>query len=349
MVVNPGPSSHDSGLSRFRMRGIRLAGAAMLGAALILPGTVALAADNSTPDLAIPVTSAKVTGMLPASTDGIRGQFSFYEFYYDGLEGTASINLQMYPADGSTLKNAGFRVYGPRGGDYVYSVGDVQTDLVPNISGDLKSRDKGLYLIQVYNYNRGVPINFQIWVNGLSTQPTFLQSVPAPAPVATAVASKPTAAAPAVAAPVVAPTPVAVPPVATVAPVPVAPVAPTPAASSTDARASNLSGHLLRGTRGHFDTYELSYPGDQSVYTINMQVFPDDAGVLRNVGFKVYDPTGKVAGQSGAQQSLKPNVSGNLISGIKGTFVVQVYNYDPDQDIDYTLSLVLGPKEGTQR
>ncbi len=80
-----------------------------------------------------------------------------------------------------------------------------------------------------------------------------------------------------------------------------------------------------------------------------MQVFPDDAGVLRNVGFKVYDPSGKVAGQSGAQQSLKPNVSGNLISGIRGTFVVQVYNYDPDQDIDYTLSLVLGPKEGTQR
>ena len=56
---------------------------------------------------------------IPASKNGVDGQFRFYKFWYDGLEGTASINMQVYPSDGGTLQNTGFRVYGPRGGDYV--------------------------------------------------------------------------------------------------------------------------------------------------------------------------------------------------------------------------------------
>ena len=216
-------------------------------------------------------------------------------------------------------------------------MGGVQTDLVPNISGDLKSRDKGIYTVQVYNYNCGVALNYEIWVTGLSAQPDWMPAMPQTAPVAATTAPPVATSVPAPAVPA----PAA--PVAPVAPaVPAADV--TPAAPASD---GSLSGRLAKGTKGHFDTFELTYPGDQSVYTINMQVFPDDAKVLKDVGFKVYDPTGKTVAQSGPQQSLRPNVSGNLISTVQGTFVVQVYNYDPDLDIDYTISLVIGPKEGT--
>jgi uncharacterized cupredoxin-like copper-binding protein len=104
-----------------------------------------------------------------------------------------------------------------------------------------------------------------------------------------------------------------------------------------------LSGHLEAGTKGHFAYYAFTYPGDQSAATVNLQASSDDAVVRGNVGFNVYGPQrGKVYATGGAQPGMEPNVSGNLISGDAGTYLVQVYNYDPDQAIDFTIQLGAG-------
>lgn len=68
----------------------------------------------------------------------------------------------------------------------------------------------------------------------------------------------------------------------------------------------------------------------------------DPGNVFRrnqNVGFRVYNQRGQVVATGGAQPGVAPNVSGDLTSGEKGRYLVQVFNYDPSVAIDYELSL----------
>jgi DMSO/TMAO reductase YedYZ molybdopterin-dependent catalytic subunit len=110
-----------------------------------------------------------------------------------------------------------------------------------------------------------------------------------------------------------------------------------------------LSGHLAAGTGGHFALHKFNYPGDESVYTINLQVSPDVQEVLDRAGFKVYGPVAdKEYVSGGARHELRPNVSGNLISREAGEYLVQVYNYHPTVEIDYELSIVPGRPENRQ-
>ena len=53
-----------------------------------------------------------------------------------------------------------------------------------------------------------------------------------------------------------------------------------------------IQGHL--GPRGQVANYPIYYPGDQSVYTINLQISPDDPALLQNAGFKVFGTRRKV-------------------------------------------------------
>lgn len=210
------------------------------------------------------------------------------------------------------MKNAGFKLYGPQAGKE-YAAGGYQKGLTPNVSANLIGADSGEYVIQVFNYNPGVIIAFAIAATGLGPQP----------------ASAPAAAAP-------------------VAPPP-AP-ATQPASDSTGgalAQQGSFKGRLRAGSAGAFALYEFNYPGNREVYTINLQVSPDSAPVLKNAGFKLYGPQkDKVYVQGGSQLGLVPNVTGNLISIDPGTYVVQVYNYNPDVAIDYELGLVAGQRPG---
>src|SRR5438105_4215906 len=102
---------------------------------------------------------------------------------------------------------------------------------------------------------------------------------------------------------------------------------------------ATAKGHL--GALGQTALYTLDYPGDESVFSINLQVFPDDPTLLKNAGFKVFGPQkDKVYAVGGAQPGLRPNVSANLISKDRGTYQLHVYNYDPQQELDYELSVV---------
>jgi hypothetical protein len=97
------------------------------------------------------------------------------------------------------------------------------------------------------------------------------------------------------------------------------------------------------GPGGTFAKTEFAYPGDRSVYTVNVHVEPDDAGLLRNAGFIVYGPNGDEVIRGGAQPGRRPNVSANVITTRPGRYVVQVQNYDPARSITYRLEIVAGP------
>jgi hypothetical protein len=167
----------------------------------------------------------------------------------------------------------------------------------------------------------------------------------APAPVPGVAPSIPPVPAPGVAPPIA---PVPVPGVAAPlppAPVPAAPApAPLPPNNATSAGAIQLqpevivNGGLEGSTAGRFAYYKFTYKGDKSPVTINLQVEPDDALVLKNAGFKLYGPNpGKEYVVGGAQKGLVPNVAGNLIGEEVGEYVVQVYNYNPQTAVGFAL------------
>src|SRR4051812_19021164 len=48
------------------------------------------------------------------------------------------------------------------------------------------------------------------------------------------------------------------------------------------------AGHLKAGRDGHFAYYRFYYPADGSTATVNVQMWPDDAIVLKNAGMKIF-------------------------------------------------------------
>jgi hypothetical protein len=161
----------------------------------------------------------------------------------------------------------------------------------------------------------------------------------------------PVAGAPAVAAPAPAPA-VAAPAPAVAAPAPAAPAASAPAAApaataTPAANDSNVSGHSFKGQLkpNDFQLFEFDYPGDESVYTVNAQIYPDDPALLDKAGIQVFQPNGTLQVKGGAQPKLQPNVSGNIISKVPGKYTVKVYNDNQNAAIDFEVSLVVGAPE----
>ena len=90
----------------------------------------------------------------------------------------------------------------------------------------------------------------------------------------------------------------------------------------------------------------FDYPGGGQVWTVEMQVSPDDQAVLSACGFAIYRPNGSLYGTAGSQRGLRPNVSANLIDGTSGRYTVAVYNYNRFVPIAYQIRLVRGRTEG---
>ncbi len=343
----------------------RSAGIVAIAAAAILSTTTAFAAPLAAPPIQVGTPNKPVLLDRPMSgelANGMQGHYAFYMFKYPGANKLVTINLQVTPDDSAILDLAGFKVYGPTK-DKIYAQGGVRKGLVPNISGDMKTEESGNFIIQVYNSHPSSPITYTLSLDGVpmlpaSASPTAAETVIA-APVVTAPAVVPTATpaptvtAPGATFPVVPYAPsipsATTPPVVVAAPPVPAPVAapatvasPTPAASPT--KDNSFKGRLDRGTSGHFATFEFNYPGDESVYTINLNMSPDDARIAEVAGFRVYGPQkDKIYTKGGYRNKLMPNVSGDLISKDPGTYVVQVYNYSPDTFVDYEVSLVPNP------
>jgi hypothetical protein len=98
------------------------------------------------------------------------------------------------------------------------------------------------------------------------------------------------------------------------------------------------AGTLDGGSSGQFRYYSFR-AGANSTVGVDMQVSPDNGGVLQTAGFKLYGPTGgKVYLQGEARKGKTPNVTGDLWVTENGVYVLQVYNYSPNTTISYTLS-----------
>ncbi|HEY3079989.1 MAG TPA: hypothetical protein VGM69_08785, partial [Chloroflexota bacterium] len=292
-------------LRRVALRGM---GAAALLACALGPAAGALAAD---PQAGAPEQAVRLDRPLSGHLEGgAGGHFAYYTFAYPADGSTVTVNLQVRPDDPAVLANVGFHVYAPDGKLEV-SGGD-QTGLVPDVSGDVSSADpaeKGEHVVQVYDYDPGAAIDYTLSIAGLPA---------AAAPVAPAPPAAPQAAA---------------------APAPVGAPSPVGAPAAVGAGAPALGGHLGAGAAGHFARFAFSYPGDESVYTLNLQASPDDGALLAAAGFEVYGPDGALVVRGGAEPGMTPNVSANVISKVPGTYLVQVYNYHPAIPLDYQLSL----------
>jgi hypothetical protein len=321
----------------FKSRVVRVLGVGALVATMTMSSTVALAADpqSSNPAQAVQVQpDVKLKGSLaPAPQGGWAGsanRFAYYKFQYDGRDRVVTINMNIWPDESATVDNAGFVLYGPKTTQnpaYAYVVGGPQPKKYPNVSADLIGQDVGEYVIQVYN-DSPTHIEYEIWVNGLPVQP-------ASAPAQAAAPAAPAAAAPA---PAPAPAPAAA------APAPAAPAA-APASQTDDntvKTGNNFTGDLApHGS----DIFQFDYPGNEEVYTVNVQMYPDDGGVLQNAGFEVYAPNGTLQVKGGAQPKLQPNVSANVITKVPGTYTVKVFNNNPGLAVNYTVNLVTNPPD----
>jgi hypothetical protein len=99
------------------------------------------------------------------------------------------------------------------------------------------------------------------------------------------------------------------------------------------------TGTLEPEAGGTFRYYQYTQPTNTSA-TINLQVSPNNGGILGRAGFKVYGPErGKEYLQSEADTGRTPNQRGSLWVTQGGVYIVQVYNYNPDTPIDYQLWL----------
>ena len=319
--------------------------------------------DNSTPKSAIPVQPDQVvSGYLEGDK---LGKFAYYKFDYKGDGSTVNVDVEIQPDDILVLKSAGFKVLGPNPG-HEYACGGVQKGMSPNVSGNVISREPGTYVIQVFNFNPSTPIGFGLVVSGpgvlpiaVPTDQSAASGTPAagasgtPAAAATAgaaAAASPAPAAPSPAAAPAAPSPVAAAtPGASASPSAVASPAaaasagatPTPVgAAASSAGASGAKGHLEKGPDGHFAFFQLDYPGKRAVYTIDVRITPESSVAATWAGFRVYGPEkNRIYVRGGPQLGLPWNVSGNLIADAPGTYVVQVFNYDPNTGVDYELRL----------
>jgi hypothetical protein len=103
------------------------------------------------------------------------------------------------------------------------------------------------------------------------------------------------------------------------------------------------------GPGGQSARYTFDYPGDESVYTVGLDLAPDVGEVLQNAGFKVFGPGGSLQAVGGAQHSLSPNVAANVVSRNRGRHLVEVYNYHSTLPVDFRLGLARGLPEGRTR
>lgn len=138
-------------------------------------------ADNVRPDRAAPIGRITTLGTLAPRQDAT---YQYFTFDYPGGDLGYTINIQASPDRAPVLANVGFRVYGPTLGK-VYARSGTQAGLTPNVTANLASTEAGTYLVQLYNENPGVAVDYRIWLTGkgltgeAALEPT---AVPSPAP-----------------------------------------------------------------------------------------------------------------------------------------------------------------------
>jgi hypothetical protein len=103
---------------------------------------------------------------------------------------------------------------------------------------------------------------------------------------------------------------------------------------------TNGSGGSLAGaTGGDYNFFKFQYPGDSSQVTIDMAYGPADPVLAQEFNFNVFAPDGTLVG-TGGDASRGPGFDTfQLSSTISGQFMLQIYNYSPGQQVNYSLQV----------
>lgn len=88
------------------------------------------------------------------------GASELFSFLYPGDDSVYTVNAHISPGTGAILDRAGFQIFAPNGNLQVK--GGNQVDLRPNVSANVISRTKGIYVVKVFNDHPSVAVTFSL-------------------------------------------------------------------------------------------------------------------------------------------------------------------------------------------
>src|SRR5262245_34449973 len=165
--------------ARNRLLGLpRLLILTLFALAMAVRPDLAAAAANDRFETALPLQGSQ-SERLPG---GPGGHYAYYSFASPG-GWPVTLELQPDTADQAVLKYVGFKVYGPEP-DREYLNGKLDEFGVWQGTRELSSADRGLYVVQVYNYypDPTASIGFTLVARGVPPQPGQGETVPGPVP-----------------------------------------------------------------------------------------------------------------------------------------------------------------------
>ena len=256
--------------------------------------------DGQSPSTAFPLSTTH-SGTLTGSTGGA---FAYYTFSYPGDGSQGTITLSFSPGDQATANGFGVSLW--QAGSLLATTSGLSSTLGAN-SLTFSSTTPGPILAQVYNYNPGVLVSYQIGLSGVS------QSAPAAATPSAAAAAAP-------------------------APAPSATPAPAGSASNPIPLKGPATDMLPGNLYGSFAYYTFDYPGDGSTQSVTLNFSPSGAEVANAVFVTLYQNGAQLAAGQGTQTPTPGQLVVSFSSTNAGPVLVQLANYNLDATISYTIS-----------
>lgn len=279
-----------------------LHGVAAVALALgMVSGAAAASNNGSSPSAAISMTSSASGSVTGAPT----GAFEYFTFNYPSSLPTGTLTMNFSPADPVTANGVGVDLW--QNGSEIASMNGVGGSVAGTNSVSVYSGAAGPVLVQVYNYNPGVPVSFQLSLNGV---PVAQPAAPAPSSASSSsAATKPST-----------------------------PATGTGTASSPIALTKPMSGTIAGSSTGGFAYYTEPYPGDGSTHTVTLSFSPSDLDTSNGLFVVVYQ-AGAEIGSTQANVTSTPGVlSIPFGSTTNAPVEIQIANYTPGTTVSYTIS-----------
>jgi hypothetical protein len=289
---------------------MRLVPRFILGLLLALGVVTSAAADTQdgkTPSTAMPLSSIAGTSIIGSTA----GSFAYYTINYPGNGSSGLLTVGYSPLDNSLDAAVGVNVWQ---GATLLTTANGDNSAVGASSVSFSSATAGPVLIQLYNYNNGAPMYFQLSLTGVTQAPA---AAPAPAPAAAAPAPAP---APPQAAP------------------PAAASGNGTSASSPIALSEPVNGVIQGSSAGSYQYYSATYPGDSSTRTVTFSFAPSGPDAANALFVNVYQAGNLIVSGQGTSTSTIGVLTVSYDSASASPILIQVANYNAATPISYTIS-----------
>jgi hypothetical protein len=262
---------------------------------------------NDTPESAIVLTPT-FAGTSTQLVGDSGGRVQFYRVNYAGNGNPVRIELTSQPGRNNTGEGFGFKVYGPNG-----LIGEAPVQYNESTwtrySMTITSTVAGVYLIQVYNYNQGQAVDYNIQATGLETATT--EGTP------------------------------------TTSAVPAASTSDNPVGLYEST--SNVGGTLVGKADGAHQYYTVEYPGGFTSMNISVKYSPPTQFQNNAFAFNVYRGTKLIAqGLEVARDGTSATAGCTISDEIGGPLLVQISNYQEGLQANFVLSVTGGAGQAYQ-